>query len=68
LPRTELSAPRVRIDGPSISAGADVFITGDKELLDLGRAESVQIVSPRQFWEKIQSEMKPRAVRHKRRL
>jgi len=39
--------------GAAIAAGADVFVTGDKELLDLGHIEKLEILSPRQFWEKL---------------
>ncbi len=34
-------------------ANAAVIVTGDKELQNLGRFEDVQIVSPRQFWERL---------------
>lgn len=37
----------------AISAGARVFVTGDKEILDLRRIGSLAILSPRQFWEKL---------------
>lgn len=30
----------------AISAGADVFVTGDKEILDLGRIEKLAILFP----------------------
>ena len=40
----------------AISAGADVFVTGDKEILDVGRIEQVAILSPRQFWEKLKAQ------------
>ncbi|HSE86945.1 MAG TPA: putative toxin-antitoxin system toxin component, PIN family [Candidatus Binatia bacterium] len=42
----------------AISAGADVFVTGDKELLDIGQIENLAILSPRQFWESLRA--KPR--------
>jgi uncharacterized protein len=36
----------------AIQAGADVLVTGDKDLLDLhSNVQDVQIVSPRGFWE-----------------
>jgi putative PIN family toxin of toxin-antitoxin system len=38
--------------GAAVAGGADVLVTGDKELLDLHRVENVEILSPRQFWEK----------------
>ena len=32
------------------AAQADVFVTGDKELLELGDIQNIPILSPRQFW------------------
>lgn len=49
----------------AISAGADVFITGDKEILDIGRLEKLAILSPRQFWEKLKAQPQRRAGRGK---
>jgi putative PIN family toxin of toxin-antitoxin system len=40
----------------AISGGADAFVTGDKELLAIGRIETLTIMSPRQFWEKLKSQ------------
>lgn len=37
---------------------ADLFITGDKELLRLKRIENMEIVSPRTFWEKLKTQQK----------
>ena len=34
----------------AIAGGADVFVTGDKELLGLRRIGNLPIVSPRQLW------------------
>jgi putative PIN family toxin of toxin-antitoxin system len=39
----------------AISAGADVFVTGDKELLDIGHIGNLAILSPRQFWDKLKA-------------
>ncbi len=36
-----------------ISVGADLFVTGDRELLEIGQIEKIPILSPRQFWEKL---------------
>ena len=48
-------ALRDRSDLPILSSAlngkADLLVTGDKELLSLGRVESLEIVSPRGFWE-----------------
>lgn len=46
--------------GAAIAAGADVLVTGDKELLDLGHIDDLDILSPRQFWERLK-------VQHQRR-
>lgn len=38
----------------ALSADAEVFVTGDKEILSLGQVEEMRILSPRQFWELLQ--------------
>lgn len=40
-----------RILGEAIAAGAQVFVTGDKELVALGSVGSMKILTPRQLWE-----------------
>jgi putative PIN family toxin of toxin-antitoxin system len=46
-------------DTPILSAalngGADLFVTGDRELMELERLGNMEIVSPRGFWEKLRS-------------
>jgi len=42
--------------GAAIAAGAEVLVTGDKELLNLGHDEDLEILSPRQFWEKLKTQ------------
>lgn len=37
----------------ALNGNAELFVTGDKELLELEKIESMQIVSPRKFWEKL---------------
>lgn len=37
----------------ALNGNADLFVTGDKELLDLGKVKQMKIVSPRTFWEKL---------------
>jgi putative PIN family toxin of toxin-antitoxin system len=37
----------------ALAGRAEVLITGDKELLALGSIYNLEIISPRQFWEKI---------------
>ncbi|MBI5968254.1 MAG: putative toxin-antitoxin system toxin component, PIN family [Deltaproteobacteria bacterium] len=39
----------------ALGGEADLFITGEKELLELKRVGNMQIVSPRGFWEKLKS-------------
>jgi len=51
----------------AISADADVFVTGDKELLDLGHIENIAILSPRQFWDKLRARSRRTAGRRKSR-
>ena len=52
LPQIELcDKDDLGILGAAIQGGADVLVTGDKELLALDRVESLAILSPRQFWE-----------------
>jgi putative PIN family toxin of toxin-antitoxin system len=40
-----------RILGEAIAAGAEVFVTGDKELIDLGSVGAMKILAPRRLWE-----------------
>jgi len=35
----------------ALNGNAELFVTGDKELLGLGKIKSMRIVSPRKFWE-----------------
>ena len=37
----------------ALSGKADIFVTGDKELLKLGCVGDIEILSPRQFWERL---------------
>jgi putative PIN family toxin of toxin-antitoxin system len=41
--------------GEAVASAAEVFVTGDAALLKLGGAGSLRIVTPRQFWELLQS-------------
>jgi len=57
LPQIELrDKDDLGILAAAIQGGADVLVTGDKELLVLGRVESLLILSPRQFWEKLKTD------------
>jgi putative PIN family toxin of toxin-antitoxin system len=46
------SADRALISA-AINEKADLFVTGDQELLDLAKCGLMKIVSPRTFWEKV---------------
>ena len=56
-------ALRDRSDLPILSSAwngkADLLVTGDKELLELGKVENLEIVSPRGFWEKLKAQPAP---------
>lgn len=39
----------------ALEGEADVFVTGDKELVDLGQVERLEILSPRAFWERLKA-------------
>jgi len=56
VPRVSLrDKDDLRILGAAAAAGVDVLITGDKELLALGHFGDLEILSPRQFWEKLKT-------------
>ena len=66
VPRIKLQDTEdLTILAAAITAGAEVLITGDKELLDLGRVENLEILSPRQFWEKLKAQEERGAGRDK---
>jgi len=56
--------PRVAIKDKSdliilaaaLSGNDELLVTGDRELLDLGNVEGLDIVSPRAFWERLRSQ------------
>lgn len=37
----------------ALNGDADIFVTGDKELLDLHRIDKMDIVTPKMFWERL---------------
>ena len=39
----------------ALKANADLLVTGDKELLALGKIGNLEIVSPRSFWERLKA-------------
>ncbi|OHB80601.1 MAG: putative toxin-antitoxin system toxin component, PIN family [Planctomycetes bacterium RBG_16_55_9] len=66
LPKVELrDKDDLPILAAAIAVGAEVLVTGDKELLDLGHIEGLEILSPRQFWEKLKAQQQRRAGRGK---
>jgi putative PIN family toxin of toxin-antitoxin system len=40
----------------ALNGNADLLVTGDKELLDLGKIEDMEIVFPRGFWERMRTQ------------
>jgi predicted nucleic acid-binding protein len=40
----------------ALNGSAELFVTGDGELLELDKIQSMQIVSPRKFWEKLKTQ------------
>ena len=40
----------------ALNGNAEIFVTGDKELIELGIVQSMQIVSPRMFWEALKTQ------------
>jgi len=43
----------------ALNGNANLLVTGDKELLDLGKVENMEIVSPRGFWKKVKAQRSP---------
>jgi len=37
----------------ALNGNADVFVTGDKELLELKKIKELNIISPRSFWDRL---------------
>ena len=46
----------IPIVSAALNANADVFVTGDKEIQNLGQIGAIQFLSPRQFWEKLRTQ------------
>ena len=40
----------------ALNGNVELFVTGDNELLELGKIKSMQIVSPRKFWETLKTQ------------
>lgn len=43
----------VPILSSAVNGGAEVFVTGDRELLHLSTVSGMEVVSPRAFWERL---------------
>ena len=39
----------------ALNGNSELFVTGDKELLELGKIQSMRIISPRKFWETVKT-------------
>ncbi len=66
IPRVKLQEQDdLTILAAAITAGAEVLITGDKEMLDLGHVENLKILNPRQFWEELKAQERRKAERNK---
>jgi len=39
----------------ALNGKVDLFVTGDRELLDLAKVGPLDIVSPRMFWERLKA-------------
>ena len=44
----------------AVAGGADVLVTGDSDLQQLGKSALIRVLSPREFWELLKSEPKGR--------
>ena len=57
LPNIEIrDKDDVPILSSAVNGEADIFVTGDEELLKLGEVEKLEIISPRIFWERLKTE------------
>ena len=50
----------IAIVSAALNGGADVLVTGDKEILQLNQVGSLEILTPRQFWDKESVQSAPR--------
>jgi putative PIN family toxin of toxin-antitoxin system len=56
LPELELNdRDDLPILGAAVAARVEAFVTGDRELAELGTVYGMPVVSPRQFWEGLRS-------------
>lgn len=42
-----------RVVACAVAAGAELFVTGDKALLALGRVEALPLIAPRECWQRL---------------
>lgn len=49
----------VEIVAAAVGGGADVFVTGDREVQDIKGIQKMRLVSPRTFWEQITARESP---------
>ncbi len=40
----------------ALAIGADIFVTGDKDLLEAGEVPYIRIVDPRGFWQLVREQ------------
>jgi len=46
----------ILIFSSALYGNAELFVTGDKELLEIGTIKSMRILSPRKFWETLRTQ------------
>lgn len=51
----EVDADDALVLGEALAGQAEIFVTGDAALLELGRVAELALVSPRRFWEILHS-------------
>jgi predicted nucleic acid-binding protein len=50
----------IAIVSSALNGGAEILVTGDKEVLSLKHLGNMQILTPRQFWDKERGQPSPR--------
>jgi len=58
-------AADIAIISAALNGGAEILVTGDKEMVELKKCGALQIVTPRQFWERQKGQRHP-GHRHSR--
>lgn len=53
--RAKVDADDALVLGEAIAGQAEIFVTGDAELSELGSVGGLLVVSPRRFWEVLHS-------------